>query len=77
MIFKRIEELKKERAEQEAREKMEFELYKEMMDEQGLSQKDRINKSLEEFAKLDDLEKLHSTFENIIDKSKDQKDIIS
>lgn len=44
-----IEQFKRERQEQEAREKMEFDLYVEMMEEQGISQSDRIHKSLDAY----------------------------
>lgn len=37
MILQQLERFKTERMEQIAKEKMEFELYKEMMDEQGVS----------------------------------------
>ncbi len=39
--------------EQEAREKMEEDLYIEIMEDKGISQKQRINQSLDEYAKLD------------------------
>lgn len=47
---------------------MEYDLYSEMMDEQGVSQQTRINKELDEYEKMDDEGKIHSQFENIIQK---------
>jgi hypothetical protein len=66
MIMEKVEGYKKARKEEEAREKIEFELYKEMMEEKGLSQRDRINNSLEEFGQIDDVAQVTSTFEKIM-----------
>lgn len=46
-IEEKLEQFKRERREEEAREKMEYDLYSEMMDEQGISQKTRISKELD------------------------------
>lgn len=48
-----LERFKNERDEIEAKEKMEFELYVEMMDEKGVTQKERINKNLDAYANMD------------------------
>ena len=49
---------------------MDFELYVEMMDEQGISSKDRIRKNLDDYAKLDGVEQLNKQFEEIMYKMK-------
>ena len=49
-----------ERDEADAKEKMEFELYVEMMDEKGVSQQERIHKNLDAYASMDNEQKLES-----------------
>ena len=41
-----LERFKRERLEQEAKEKMEYDLYIEMMEDKGISQAERIEESL-------------------------------
>lgn len=66
-----LEEFKRERQEQDAREKMESDLYIEMMEEQGVTQHDRINKSLDQYQALGhDSEHLGRSFLNILDEMK-------
>lgn len=69
----KLDQFKRERMEEEAKEKMEWELYSEMMDDQGVSQSTRIKKELDAYEKMDDEEKMHSQFENIIKKVRGQR----
>lgn len=64
-----LEKLKREQYEKEAKERMEFELYVEMMEEKGVSQHERLTKNLEDYAKLkttDGTGLLQSTFDKIL-----------
>lgn len=70
----RVEQLltkyRKERQEQEARERMEFDLYVEMMEDQGVSQRERIEKRLEQFGDISLENGLFSNFEHILNRMK-------
>lgn len=46
--------------EEEEREKLEYGLYAEMMDDQGVRQQQRIKKELDAYEKMDEEEKMHS-----------------
>ena len=70
----RVEQLlakyRKERQEQEARERMEFDLYVEMMEDQGVSQRERIERRLEQFGDISLENGLFSNFDHIINRMK-------
>ena len=48
-VEKKIEQFKLERMEEEAKEKLESDLYREMMEDKGIAVTERINKNLDEF----------------------------
>ena len=53
-----LEGYKRERAEQDAKDKVERELYLDYMMDKGQESQDRMMKSLDEFARLDEFETL-------------------
>jgi hypothetical protein len=55
---------------------MEFELYKEMMEEQGVSARDRVHKSIDQFEKVHQEGLLQQQFDAIMGKMKESKDLI-
>lgn len=72
-VQEKLERFRQERMEEEAREKLEYDLYAEMMDERGVKQQERIRKELEAYENMDDESKMHSQFENIIKKIRGQR----
>ncbi len=50
---------RKERAEKDAKERMEKELYVEFMNDQGIESSERMMNALEDFAKMDEFNDLH------------------
>ena len=75
-VKKKLEEFKREKQEEQARQKMDFELYVEMMDEQGISGSQRINNNLIAYEKLDGEEKLQAQFGEIMHKMKGTQSMI-
>ncbi len=57
-----LDKYRKEKVEKEARERMEQEMYAEYMSEMGVESSDRMLRSLEEFAKLEEFNDLHKQF---------------
>ncbi len=53
---------------------MEKELYLDFMQEKGLESQERMMKSLDEFAKMDEFDKLRKQFTGILGEHKTQKD---
>lgn len=72
----KLEQFKRERQEEQAREQMEFDLFKEMMEDQGVSQVKRITDSLDEFAKINENDQFETTMDGIMGKMKSQKQIV-
>lgn len=59
--------MRREQQEKEAKEKMEFEMYVDMMEEKGVSQHERLKQNLEDYAKLKSSDHLlQGTFDRII-----------
>ena len=61
-----LEGYRRERSEQDAKDKVERELYLEYMMDKGQESQDRMMKSLEEFARLDEFETLKTQFTDIL-----------
>lgn len=55
---------------------MEFDLFKEMMEDQGVSQVKRITDSLDEFAKINEHDQFETTFDGIMGKMKHQRQTV-
>jgi hypothetical protein len=53
-----VERYRRERLEKDAKDKMERELYLDFMQEKGLESQERMMKSLDEFAKMDEFDNL-------------------
>lgn len=68
-----LDKFKQERQLKDARERMEQEMYAEYMSEMGVESSDRMLKSLEEFAKLDEFNDLHKQFRTIISSHVEKK----
>lgn len=55
---------------------MEFELYREMMDEKGESQNERIHKNLDAYANMDAEQQLRDQFETLMQNMRDQRKLL-
>ena len=69
-VKQKLEEYKREKKEADAKQKMEFELYVEMMDERGVKSSKRIADNLEQYAALDGEEQLQKQFGDMMHKMK-------
>ena len=69
-----ISKYKNERQMLDAKDRMETELYLEYMTEMGISSADRMMKSLDEFAKMDEFTQLHNQFEGMMKGIKEKVD---
>jgi hypothetical protein len=67
----------KEKQEEEAKEKMEKELYLDYMESIGVESSDRMQKSLSEFAELKEFDELQKRFSEIITHAKDKFELSS
>lgn len=71
-IQKLLDKFRDERQESDAKERMELELYIEYMEGLGMESTERMRKSLDEFAKLDEFMELKKKFVKIIGDAKEQ-----
>lgn len=71
-----LEQYRVERADKDAKEKMERELYLDFMQEKGLESQQRMMKSLDEFAKLDEFTQLKKQFTDLLSEHKTQKEML-
>ena len=73
-VEKLLEKYRQERAEADAKDRMEKELYLEFMEDSGVDSSQRMMKALEDFAKMDEFNELHSQFKGIMQDYKVKKD---
>ena len=69
-VVKLVEQFRMQRQEQDAKEKMERELYLDFMLEKGLESQARMMKSLDEFAKMDEFDSLKTQLTDMLSEHK-------
>ncbi|CDW88904.1 UNKNOWN [Stylonychia lemnae] len=74
-VDKLLEKYRNDRQMKDAKERMEQEMYLEYMDEIGVPSSERMMKSLDEFAKMDEFKQLHKQFQDIMKTQKEKSDI--
>ena len=75
-LDKLLEQYRRERGESDAKDKMERDLYLDFMEDKGQESQQRMMKSLDEFAKMDEFESLKAQFTDIMHEHKQQKDLL-
>ena len=75
-LDKLLEQYRRERGEADAKDKMERDLYLDFMEDKGQESQQRMMKSLDEFAKMDEFESLKAQFTDIMHEHKQQKDLL-
>jgi len=73
-VDKMVEGFRLQRQEQDAKEKMERELYLDFMMEKGLESQTRMMKSLDEFAKMDEFDSLKTQLTGMLSDHKAQRE---
>ena len=74
-VEKKIAQFKEERREEEAKEKLEAELYREMMEDKGVSVTERIGNNLDVLQKEADKSAIGHLFKGVIKRMQDQREL--
>ena len=75
-VPKLLESYRIERADKDAKERMERDLYLDFMQEKGQESQQRMMKSLDEFAKMDEFTQLKQQFTDLLSEHKTQKEML-